>query len=76
MNTDQTKAEQNFITCATSMQKFMHEYALISSGEFDEIGHTAMKHPVDRQANTFEATVLSKIALFPIRLVVVFLDRK
>ena len=46
MNTDQTKAEQNFITCATSMQKFMHEYALISSGEFDEIGHTAMKHPV------------------------------
>ena len=24
----------------------MHEYALLSSGEFDEIGHTAMKHPV------------------------------
>ena len=46
MNTDQTKAEQNFITCATSMQKFMHENALIFSGEFDEIGHTAMKHPV------------------------------
>ena len=28
------------------MQKFVHEYALMTSGEFDEIGHTAMKHPV------------------------------
>ena len=46
MNTDQTKAEQNFITCATNMHKFMHEYSLISSGDFDEIGHTAMKHPI------------------------------
>ena len=46
MNTDRTKAEQNFKTCATNMRKFVHEYALILLGEFDEIGHTAMKHPV------------------------------
>ena len=54
MNTEKTKAEQNFITCATNMQKFMHEYALISSGEFDEIGHTAMKHPVLYMVNCFD----------------------
>ena len=46
MNPDQTKAEQNVITCAANMQKFMHEYALISPGEFDKIGHMAMKHLV------------------------------
>ena len=47
MNTDQTKAEQNFITCATNMRKFVHEYALILLGEFDKIGHTDMKQPVE-----------------------------
>ena len=53
MNPDQTNTEQNFITCATKMQKFMHEYALISSGEFDEIGHMAMKHPVPTSVRNY-----------------------
>ena len=28
------------------MRKFVQKYALISSEELDEIGYTAMKHPV------------------------------
>ena len=28
------------------MRKFVQKYALISSEELDEIGHTAIKHPV------------------------------
>ena len=58
MNADQTKAEQNFITCETSKEKFMHEYALISPGEFEEIGHTAMKHPVYIDIQLFWCDVL------------------
>ena len=53
MNTDRAKAEQNFITCATNMRKFVHEYALILLGESDEIGHMAMKHPVYSKLSDF-----------------------
>ena len=35
------------------MQKLVHEYALILLGEFDEIGHTAMKHPVHYKTMCF-----------------------
>ena len=46
MYTNKTKTEQNFIKLSAYRWKSIHKYPLRFKSEIEQIGHTAIKHPV------------------------------